>query len=119
MARQRDEKAVAPTKRRFTSGMQKKLVVLFFIVLLAFLGLSVRLFLITRDNSEEYKKQVLSQQQYDSTTLPFRRGDILDKNGTTLASSEKVYNLIIIYYIFPLYKQIILYIFFEFFSSFI
>jgi len=95
MARQRDEKAVAPTKRRFTSGMQKKLVVLFFIVLLAFLGLSVRLFLITRDNSEEYKKQVLSQQQYDSTTLPFRRGDILDKNGTTLASSEKVYNLII------------------------
>lgn len=95
MARQAGDKAVAPTKKRFTSGMQKKLVILFFIVLLAFLGLSVRLFLITRDNSEEYKKQVLSQQQYDSTTLPFRRGDILDKNGTTLASSEKVYNLII------------------------
>ena len=27
--------------------------------------------------------------------LPFRRGDILDRNGTILATSEKVYNLIL------------------------
>lgn len=75
--------------------MQKKLVVLFFIILLAFLGLSVKLFLITRDNGDTYKKQVLSQQQYDSVTLPYKRGDIRDANGTLLATSEKVYNLIL------------------------
>ena len=75
--------------------MQKKLVILFLFVLLAFLGLSVKLFQITRDNEEEYKKQVLSQQQYDSTTLPFKRGDILDKNGTILATSQKVYHLVV------------------------
>jgi len=95
LARKKGNGAVSPTRRKFTSGMQKKLVILFFIVSLAFLGLSIRLFLIVRDDSQEYKKQVLSQQQYDSVTVPFRRGDILDKNGTTLASSEKVYNLIL------------------------
>lgn len=80
---------------KFTIKMQKKLVVLFFIILLAFVGLSYRLFIITRDNGEQYKKQVLSQQRYDSTTLPYKRGSILDANGSILASSEKVYNVIL------------------------
>lgn len=80
---------------RFTLRMQKKLVVLFIMVLLAFIGLSARLVLINRDNGEQYKKQVLSQQSYDSKTIPFRRGDILDRNGSKLATSEKVYNVIL------------------------
>ena len=81
--------------QKFTIGMKKKLVVLFVVVLLAFVGLGARLILITRNNGEEYERQVLSQQQYDSTTLPFRRGEILDANGTVLAYSEKVYNVIL------------------------
>lgn len=82
-------------QNKFTIKMQKKLVVLFFLILLAFVGLSYRLFTITRDNGEQYKKQVLSQQRYDSTTLPYKRGSILDANGSILASSEKVYNVIL------------------------
>ena len=81
--------------QKFTIGMKKKLVVLFVLVLLAFVGLGVRLILITKNNGEEYERQVLSQQQYDSTSLPFRRGEILDANGTVLAYSEKVYNVIL------------------------
>lgn len=81
--------------RKFTIKMQKKLVVLFFFVLLAFAGLCVRLYWISDENGERYKKQVLSQRGYDSTTLPYKRGDILDANGSKLATSEKVYNLII------------------------
>ena len=81
--------------QKFTIGMKKKLVVLFVLVLLAFVGLGVRLIFITKNNGEEYERQVLSQQQYDSTTLPFRRGEILDANGTVLAYSEKVYNVIL------------------------
>ena len=80
---------------RSTIKMQKKLVVLFFLILLAFVGLSYRLITITRDNGEQYKKQVLSQQRYDSTTIPYKRGSILDANGSILASSEKVYNVIL------------------------
>ena len=81
--------------QKFTIGMKKKLVVLFVLVLLAFVGLGVRLILITKNNGEEYERQVLSQQQYDSISLPFRRGEILDANGTVLAYSEKVYNVIL------------------------
>ncbi|WP_342756310.1 penicillin-binding transpeptidase domain-containing protein [Kineothrix sedimenti] len=80
---------------RFTTGMQKKLAVLFILVLLAFVGLSARLVVINKENGEKYKKQVLSQQEYDSKTIPFRRGDILDSKGTKLAVSEKVYNVIL------------------------
>ena len=84
-----------PNGQKFTYGMRKKLLVLFVLVLMAFVGLGVRLILITQNNGEEYERQVLSQQQFDSTTLPFRRGEILDANGTILAYSEKVYNLIL------------------------
>lgn len=80
---------------KFTIKMQKKLLVLFLFILAAFVGLSVRLFLINRDNGEEYKKQVLSHQEYDSAIIPFKRGEIVDANGTVLAVSNKVYNVIL------------------------
>lgn len=80
---------------KFTIKMQKKLVVLYLCVLLAFAGLSARLMIINRDDGERYKKEVLSQQQYSSRTIPFKRGEIVDRKGTKLAVSEKVYNLIL------------------------
>lgn len=80
---------------KFSIKMQKKLVVLFIFVLLAFAGLSVRLVWLAREKETQYQKQVLSQQQYSSTTIPYRRGDIVDARGTKLATSEKVYNLVI------------------------
>lgn len=82
-------------KNKFSIKMQKKLVVLFVLVLLAFAGLSVRLVLLTYEKGTQYQKQVLIQQQYDSSILPYRRGDIVDVKGTRLATSEKVYNLVI------------------------
>ena len=90
-----DQRMRKKRNTKFTLKMQKKLVVLFLFVLLAFVGLSARLVLINKDNGEQYKKQVLSQQTYDSKTIPFRRGDILDSNGMKLAVCEKVYNVIL------------------------
>lgn len=81
--------------QRFTGRMQKKLTVLFLIILAAFGVLTVRLYAINRDNGEEYKKQVLSQQEYDSKALPAKRGEIVDCNGTKIAVSQKVYNVVI------------------------
>ncbi|MCR4591123.1 MAG: cell division protein FtsI [Lachnospiraceae bacterium] len=75
--------------------MQRKLVVLFLLVLLAFVALSYRLFLINRDKGADYKRQVMRQQAASSRVLPFKRGDILDRKGSKLAYSEKVYNLVI------------------------
>lgn len=51
--------------------------------------------MLARDNQNTYQKKILSQQRYDSKTLPFKRGSILDVNGTILAASEKVYNVIL------------------------
>ncbi len=84
-----------PKIKKFTFSMQKKLAVLFIIILLAFVGLCVRLIWLTQEKGTQYTKQILSQQKYDSITLPFRRGDIVDSNGLKLAVSEKVYNLVI------------------------
>lgn len=75
--------------------MREKLAVMIIIILLAFAGLCVQLVRITDDNQEEYQKKILSQQRYDSITLPFKRGTITDKNGTILAVSEKVYNVVL------------------------
>ncbi len=83
------------TEKRFGIKKQKKLVVLFAIILLAFVGLSIRLVWICQKDGEKYKKQILSQQEYDSKTLPYKRGEILDANETKLAYSEKVYNLVV------------------------
>jgi stage V sporulation protein D (sporulation-specific penicillin-binding protein) len=91
----RRKKRIKQQKNKFNYKMQTKLAVLFLIVMLAFVGLSIRLIYINKENGETYKKQVLSQQEYDSVTLPFKRGEILDAKGTKLAYSEKVYNLVI------------------------
>lgn len=80
---------------KFTIKMQKKLVVLFILALMAFAGLCARIVWITREEGANYQKKILMQQRYDSTTIPYRRGDIVDSKGTTLATSEKVYNLVI------------------------
>ena len=75
--------------------MQRKLVVLFILVLLAFIGLGIKLFLINRDNGQVYTMQVLSQQAYENQTIPYKRGKILDSKGTVLADSQLVYNVIV------------------------
>lgn len=88
-------KEVKRNPNKFSRDMQTRLVVLVFLVLLAFVGLTWRLVMINRDNGEQYKQQVLSQQRYDSITIPYKRGEILDSKGTVLAVSEKVYNVIL------------------------
>lgn len=81
--------------KTFKRILREKLGVMIVIILLAFGGLCVRLVYITRDNQDSYQKKILSQQKYDSTTLPFKRGTITDRNGTILAVSEKVYNVVL------------------------
>ena len=80
---------------RMMNTLRKKLLVVFLLILAAFAFLGFRLYTISRDNEEDYKKQILSQQEYDSKTIPYKRGNIVDANGTILAVSNKVYNVIL------------------------
>ena len=82
-------------KTRFLKRMQKKVVVAFSLVALLLIGLSGRLMYISYTSGEKYEKIVLSQQQYDSKTIPYQRGDIVDTKGTVLATSIAVYNVIL------------------------
>lgn len=73
----------------------RKIGVLMLVVLLLFVALSLRLIHINTEEGEEYERQILSQQKYDSVTIPYKRGDIIDTKGSVLATSEKVYNVIL------------------------
>lgn len=81
--------------KRFTQAMKKKLLVVFLLVMLLLIVLIVRLFYIRYTKGEEYEKRVLNQQGYESQTIPYQRGDILDSQGTILATSVDVYNVIL------------------------
>ena len=75
--------------------MQRKLWLVFGVVCILFVVLIGRVMYIQRTSGDKYEKIVLSQQKYDSTIIPFQRGDIIDSRGTVLATSVDVYNVIL------------------------
>ena len=84
-------------EKKFNKTMQVKLLALFATVLVAMGLLIVVLTLINVKHGDTYKKQVMSQaqQKYESRVLPAKRGNIYDRNGNLLATSNKVYTVIL------------------------
>ncbi len=82
-------------KRTSTKNLQKGLAIAVIVITLALFALIYVLYSIIQENQDSYNQIVLSQQNYESRTIPYRRGDILDRNGTYLATTQKVYNLIL------------------------
>ena len=81
--------------KKFDRKMRAKLMALFSVLVLVLCGLIGRLTYIEYTSGEKYKKKVLSLQSYDSKTIPYQRGDIMDASGTVLATSVAVYNVIL------------------------
>ena len=75
--------------------MQKKMILVFAVIVCMLIGLIIRLMYIEHTKGEKYEKIVLSQQGYDSQTIPYQRGDIVDAKGTVLATSIAVYNVVL------------------------
>lgn len=75
--------------------MKKKMLVVFSIILIVLLILIGRIIYISLVSGDKYKKQVLDQHESDSKKIPYKRGDIVDRNGTVLATSIDVYNIIL------------------------
>lgn len=77
-------------KRVHTKGM-----VALVMVVVILMALGGQVFRINYTHGETYAKAVLDHQTYTSTELPYKRGQILAGDGTVLAYSERVYNLIL------------------------
>lgn len=81
--------------KKFTTKMQKKLLVTFLLIIAFLIVLIARLLIITFGSGKKHSQAVYDNFAYDSRVIPARRGDIADRNGTVIAYSSKVYNLIL------------------------
>ncbi len=69
---------------------------LVFLAICVLFGILIaRLMYIEYTSGAKYEKIVLAQQKYDSSVIPYQRGDITDRKGTVLATSVDVYNVIL------------------------
>lgn len=82
-------------KLKFNKQMYTKLAILFWVIVLALFALCARIGYLNVAKGDEYSIQVLAQQSFSSKVIPFKRGDIKDRNGNVLATSVMVYNLVI------------------------
>jgi len=84
-------------RRRTDNSTKRMSIGIFFVAACGFIFLTGCAIKLMATKGERFSRQVLSQAQasYSAATLPFKRGDILDCNGTVLATSQKVYNVIL------------------------
>jgi len=90
-----EEKKAKKKNKKFTISMQANLLLVFCVVIVLFVALIGRIFYLNYSVGDRYQKRVLSQQTYMSNAIAYKRGSILDRNGTVLAESIRVYNIII------------------------
>ncbi len=86
-------------KRKDNSREKKRMGSRFGIVTIIFFVLmgivAIRLVWIVAFDGNKYAKAALAQSETSSITLTSKRGDIIDRNNVQLATSTKVYNLIL------------------------
>ena len=82
-------------RKVFTNRMRGRLKFVFGCVMVGFGVLGAKIIWINAQKGSQYKQQVLTQQGYSSKVIPYKRGDIVDANGTVLATDKKVYDLIL------------------------
>ncbi len=85
--------------KRFTRTNRRRLSLVFSFLVICFLALFIRLIFIDITLGETYERNVLTILNYGSDVIPYKRGDITDRNGTVLATSEKQYKLILDAYV--------------------
>ncbi|MBQ3600756.1 MAG: peptidoglycan glycosyltransferase [Lachnospiraceae bacterium] len=91
MLRRREQRK----QRKFTKQMQTRLLICGLMMFSAFIFLIYRVVEINETNGQRYAKKTLSQRTYVSNPIIYKRGDILDRNNTKLATSVRVYNVIL------------------------
>lgn len=93
--RRAEARMLKKNSNQIAANTKRRLGLIFIAIVLCFVFLLYRLIDIVRTDGDNYNRKILTQQHYTSTTIPYKRGDIVDQNGTVLASSYKVYNVVL------------------------
>ncbi|MCR5082055.1 MAG: peptidoglycan glycosyltransferase [Parasporobacterium sp.] len=91
------EQSKSKKKKKYTVSrrMKTKLTIVFVIAFILLFLLVVRLTWINLNKGDEYTLTVLEQTQSTNRNIAYKRGEILDRNKNTLATSTKIYNLVL------------------------
>lgn len=81
--------------KRFSRKMCITVFLVFCVCLFTFGGLLFKIYRINSKDGDRYRKEALSQQSYTNTVLNYQRGDVKDRNNTTLAVSVRKYDLVL------------------------
>lgn len=81
--------------KRFNRKMRITVFLVFCVCLFTFGLLLFKIYHINSKDGDRYRKEALSQQSYTNTVLNYQRGDVKDRNNTTLAVSVRKYDLVL------------------------
>lgn len=81
--------------KRFNRKMCITVFLVFCVCLFTFGVLLFKIYRINSKDGDRYRKEALSQQSYTNTVLNYQRGDVKDRNNTTLAVSVRKYDLVL------------------------
>ena len=81
--------------KRFSRKMCITVFLVFCVCLFTFGVLLFKIYRINSKDGDRYRKEALFQQSYTNTVLNYQRGDVKDRNNTTLAVSVRKYDLVL------------------------
>lgn len=81
--------------KHFNRKMRITVFLVFCVCLFTFGLLLFKIYRINSKDGDRYRKEALSQQSYTNTVLNYQRGDVKDRNNTTLAVSVRKYDLVL------------------------
>lgn len=82
-------------KLRFDKNSSRNLKIIYRVIIGFLFILCIRIAYINATYGDEYSIKVLKQQSFTNSIVPYKRGDIKDRNGNVLATSVVVYNLVL------------------------
>ncbi len=80
---------------KFNKRMSRNLGIIYMLIVGFLFVLCGKIAYLNVAKGDDYSIQVLQQQSFTSRVIPYKRGDIKDRNGNVLATSVMVYNLVI------------------------
>ncbi len=81
--------------KHFNRKMRITVFLVFCVCLFTFGVLLFKIYRINSKDGDRYRKEALSQQSYTNAVLNYQRGDVKDRNNTTLAVSVRKYDLVL------------------------